>query len=54
MIKNILIVLLIATTSCFSQHYKTYKWDEKPELHKLSSDDMNASAVGILKKHIVE
>lgn len=47
-------VLLIATTNCFSQHYKTYNWTEKPQLHKLSSDESKASSVGILKKHIVE
>jgi len=54
MTKYILIVLLIATTNCFSQHYKNYNWAEKPQLHKLSSEDMKASSVGILKKHIVE
>ena len=47
-------VLLIATTNCFSQHYKTYNWTEKPQLHKLSSEESKASSVGILKKHIVE
>ena len=54
MIKNILFVLLIATTNCFSQHYKTYNWTEKPQLHKLSAEESKASSVGILKKHIVE
>ena len=54
MIKNILFVLLIATTNCFAQHYKTYDWSEKPQLHKLSPDELKASAVGILKKHIVQ
>ena len=54
MTKHILIVLLIATTNCFSQHYKNYNWAEKPQLHKLTSEETKASSVGILKKHIVE
>ncbi|MGM5471152.1 hypothetical protein ACS386_12810 [Flavobacteriaceae bacterium LMO-SS05] len=54
MTKYIVIVLLIATTNCFSQHYKTYKWSEKPQLHKLSSEELKESSIGILKKHIVE
>ena len=52
--KSILFTLLIATTACFSQHYKNYNWTEKPQMHKLSAEDLKASAVGILKKHIVE
>ena len=52
--KALLIALLLASTTCFPQYYKNYKWDEKPVLHKLSADDQKASAVGILKKHIVQ
>ena len=52
--KTILIALLIVTANCFSQHYKNYNWTEKPQLHKLSGEDLKASAVGILKKHIIE
>ncbi len=54
MIKNILFVLLIATTNCFSQHYLNYNWNEKPQLHKLSPEELKESSIGILKKHIVE
>ncbi len=54
MTKNLVIILLIATTNCFSQHYKTYNWTEKPQLHMLTSDELKESTIGILKKHIVE
>ena len=55
MIKKIaLIALLISTTTSFAQHYKTYDWQKKPKLHKLSDDEKEASSVAILKKVIVE
>jgi len=54
MIKKHLLLLLLATTTCFSQHYRTYNWTEKPKHFKLSSDELKTSSVGILKKHIVE
>ena len=54
MIKKALIILLIATTSSFAQHYKSYNWEETPVLHKISKEEAKESSVGILKKHIVE
>jgi len=55
MIKKIVfIALLITTTTGFSQHYKTYNWEKKPKLHKLTEDDKKESSVAILKKVIVE
>ena len=54
MIQRITLILLIATTNCFAQFYKTYEWDEKPELHEITASEQKESSVGILKKHIVE
>ena len=52
--KSILIALLLASTTCFSQYYKNYDWAEKPVMHNISAIEEKASAVGILKKHIVQ
>ena len=54
MIKRLTIILLIATTSSFAQHYKTYDWKENPKLHELSSAELKESSIGILEKYIVE
>lgn len=54
MIKNILFVLLLASTNCFSQYYKSYDWSEKPVMHKITSDEEKEHSIGILKKSIVE
>lgn len=54
MIKKALIILLIASTHSFAQQYKTYDWEKKPKLHKLSEEDLKESSVGILEKFIVE
>ncbi|WP_435412672.1 DUF3857 domain-containing protein [Psychroserpens mesophilus] len=55
MIKKIaLIAILLTTTTGIAQHYKTYDWQKKPKLHKLSSDEKEASSVAIFKKVIVE
>ena len=54
MIKKILFLFLLATTTSFAQYYKTYNWSEKPTLHSLSEKEMNESSVGIIKKVIVE
>ncbi|MBR9847404.1 MAG: DUF3857 domain-containing protein, partial [Algicola sp.] len=55
MIKKIaLIALLITVSNGFAQHYKTYDWQKKPKLHKLTDDEKEASSVAILKKTIVE
>jgi hypothetical protein len=52
--KNIVIIFLLAITSSFAQHYKTYDWSKKPQHHTLSSEELKESSIGILKKHIVE
>ena len=54
MIKKALLVLLVVSTSSFAQQFRTYNWNEKPKLHKLSADEEKESSIGILKKHIVE
>lgn len=54
MIKKIAFVLLIGTTNCFAQFYKTYDWKESPKLHTLTSKEQKESSVGILEKYIVE
>jgi hypothetical protein len=54
MIQRITLILLFATTNCFAQFYKTYDWNEKPELHEITASEQKESSVGILKKHIVE
>ena len=54
MIKNILIIFLLATTTSFAQYFKTYNWNESPTLHTLSEEENKESSVGILKKIIVE
>ena len=54
MIKNILIIFLLATTTSFAQYFKTYDWNESPTLHTLSEEENKESSVGILKKIIVE
>ena len=55
MIKKTLIALLLITSSTsFAQHFRTYDWAEQPELHELSADELKASSIGILNKHIVE
>lgn len=54
MIKKTLFTLLLISTNCFSQYYKSYDWDEKPQLHGITSDEENEHSVGILKKNIVE
>ena len=55
MIKHALITLLVSiSTNAFAQHFRTYDWNEKPKLHKLSDEELKASSIGILDKHIVE
>ncbi|WP_157503244.1 DUF3857 domain-containing protein [Mangrovimonas xylaniphaga] len=54
MIKRALIVLLLATSSSFAQQFRTYDWEKKPKLHKLTKEETEESSIGILKKHIVE
>ncbi len=54
MIKRLVFILLIASTNCFAQHYKTYDWNENPKLHDLNEKDLKESSIGILEKHIVE
>ncbi len=54
MINRIIFILLIATTSSFAQHYKTYDWKENPKLHDLTSAELKLASVGILEKYIVE
>jgi len=54
MIKRILFILLIATTNCFAQYYKTYDWSENPKLHELTENDLKEASVAILEKYIVE
>ncbi|MEY8849149.1 hypothetical protein AB9K26_10045 [Psychroserpens sp. XS_ASV72] len=55
MIKNLITLsLFLVITASYAQHYKTYDWNKKPKLHKLSDEDEKASSVAILKKHIVE
>jgi hypothetical protein len=55
MIKKTLIALLLITSiNSFAQHFRTYDWAEKPELHKLSPEELKASSIGVLDKHIVE
>lgn len=54
MIKRLTFILLIASTNCFAQYYKTYDWNESPKLHELSEKDLKESSVGILEKYIVE
>ena len=54
MTKQILFVLLIASTNCFSQYYKSYDWSEKPKLHTITADEQKEHSIGILKKNIVE
>ncbi|MCK7590542.1 DUF3857 domain-containing protein [Subsaxibacter sp. CAU 1640] len=55
MIKNtIYIVLLLISTNCFSQYYKSYDWAKKPKLHDISADEAKEHSLAILKKSIVE
>lgn len=54
MIQRISLILLIATTNCFAQFYKTYDWSDSPKLHELTTKEAKASSIGILEKHIVE
>jgi len=52
--KSLLIAFLLASSYCFSQQYLNYNWAEKPQLHNFSSDELKASSIGVLKKHIVQ
>ena len=54
MIKRLTFILLIATTNCFAQYYKTYNWNESPKLHEITEKESNEASVGILEKNIVE
>jgi hypothetical protein len=54
MILRISLILLIATTNCFAQYYKSYNWSGDPKLHELTTKEAEASSIGILEKHIVE
>ncbi|MEJ2112517.1 MAG: DUF3857 domain-containing protein [Flavobacteriaceae bacterium] len=54
MIKRTLFVLLLISTNCFSQYYKSYDWNEKPQLHSITPEEENEHSIGILKKNIVE
>ena len=39
MIKKTLFVLLLVSTNCFAQYYKTYDWRAKPKMHSISSEE---------------
>ena len=54
MIKKTLFVLLLVSTNCFAQYYKTYDWSAKPKMHSISSEEEKEHSIGILKKYIVE
>ena len=54
MIKRLTFILLIASTNCFAQYYKTYDWDDNPKLHELTEKDLKEPSVGIFEKYIVE
>jgi hypothetical protein len=55
MIKNtFFILLLLASTNCFSQYYKIYDWSEKPIMHSITSEEEKEHSIGILTKNIVE
>ena len=54
MIKRLTFILLIASTNCFAQYYKTYDWDDNPKLHELTEKDLKKPSVGIFEKYIVE
>jgi len=54
MIKRLTFILLIASTNCFAQYYKTYDWNESPKLHELTENELKESSVGVLEKYIVE
>ena len=52
--KLFIFILLFSTINSFSQYYKTYDWNEKPQLHELNKAENNESSIAILKKNIVE
>jgi hypothetical protein len=52
--KLFIFILLFSTINSFSQYYKTYDWNEKPQLHELTEAENNESSIAILKKNIVE
>jgi len=52
--KNLIILTLLISRNAFAQYYKTYDWNENPQIYSLTEDEQKESSVGILKKHIVE
>ncbi len=53
--KNIIfITLFLVSATSFSQYYKTYDWEETPEIHQLSPEENKESTIAIFKKNIVE
>jgi hypothetical protein len=52
--KLFIFILLFSTINSFSQYYKIYDWEEKPQLHELTESENNESSIAILKKNIVE
>ena len=54
MIKNTLLLLLLVSTNCFSQYYKSYDWSDKPKMHTITSDEEKEHSIGIQKKTIIE
>lgn len=54
MIKKLVYLALLVTTTTYAQYYKTYDWNDTPELHQLSEVELEEASIGILKKNIVE
>ncbi|WP_340198764.1 DUF3857 domain-containing protein [Ascidiimonas sp. W6] len=52
--KLFILILLISPTVTFSQYYKGYDWNSKPEVVKLTNEEEKESSVGIIEKLIVE
>ena len=54
--KNIvfIIILFTYTINSYSQYYKDYKWEKKPNIVDIAIDNINDSSVGIFEKTIVE
>jgi hypothetical protein len=55
-VKNIvfIIILFTYTINSYSQYYKDYKWEKKPNIVDIAIDNINDSSVGIFEKTIVE
>jgi len=52
--KLFILTFIFATTTSFSQFYKTYDWKENPQLHQLTANENKESSIAILKKNIIE